>query len=511
MSDQDKESLFDGVAFDAPDGPEEGGAYDEIDESLRWTERNDSGNAHRLKVRFGDDLRYIVRRGWHVWDGRRWLPDLDEMIVQERAKETARAIRREANSISLARLAAWIHEGNPGTNSAMEAAEKLRGKIISWSISSGNQSKVNAMLDSARSDLALPMEIVDRHPYYFNVENGTLDLKADVPGMVELRPHTREDYLTMLAPVAYDPAATAPHFTNFINQILPDPEVQAFVQRYFGYLLTGSNDEQCLAFFLGRGANGKSTLMDVIAELMGDYCKGLPVESLLHSDRGSGAAASPDLARLPGARFVRASEPEMGARFSTSILKEVTGGERLTVRELYKDIFEYTPEFKLIIASNNKPEVRGGDDGIWRRINLVPFDVQIPKPQRDPAMKAKLLAERSGILNWMLDGYRMWQDAGSLCVPEVIRRATDDYRDDQDPVAVFIRECIIERPGHRLTARQVYRVYTLWCENNSIKAYSENAFGRATVERGMTRIRSGRSLYDDVDFSPDAPLDEGEN
>lgn len=502
----DEDILFDGAPPPSADGPPDGGEFDELDESLRWEDKNDAGNAIRLKARFGDDMRFVPRRGWHVWDGKRWYPDLDSLIAMSRAKQTAACIQREANSISLVRLAAHFQQHDPARNDSLKEAEKVRNGVRRWSVTSGNQAKVVAMLASAQPEMPLPVEELDRHPYLFNVENGTLDLKADVPGMVALRDHDRADHITALAPVTYDPEATAPTFRAFIDRILPDAEVQGFVQRYFGYILTGSNDEQCLAFFLGRGANGKSTLIDVMAEIMGDYCRGLPVESLLHNDRTSGAAASPDLARLPGARMVRASEPEVGARFSTSILKEITGGEKLTVRELYKEPFEFSPEFKMIISANNKPQVRGGDDGIWRRIHLVPFPVQVPKAERDPAMKAKLLAERAGILNWMLDGYRLWQDMGSLKVPEVIRAATDDYRDDQDPVSVFLRECVRESLDGRISARRLHDVYTDWCTENGLQPVSLTAFGRMVKERGLEIVRSNGTKYDHVEFTEDAPV-----
>lgn len=239
---------------------------------------------------------------------------------------------------------------------------------------SGNAPKISAMLTEAAPHLRRPPADMDRDPMLLNVANGTLDLSALDAG---LRSHDRDDRITRVAPVAFDPDADCPRFREFLDRILPDKEVHVFVQTFFGYALTGDTGEQKLAAFHGAGANGKSTLQNIVAAVMGDYAMTTPIDSFLHNNRKGGGDATPDLARLPGARLVIASEPEIGARISESVVKAITGGDMMAVRRLHKEFFEFRPEFKLVFSCNIKPTIRGADEGIWRRIMLVPFDKQI--------------------------------------------------------------------------------------------------------------------------------------
>ncbi|MEH6476690.1 MAG: phage/plasmid primase, P4 family [Sneathiella sp.] len=477
---------------------------EELDRRLVWYDRNDYGNGQRLIVRFGENLLYIPGLDWFVWDGKRWHHDTEGMAARRTAHKVARAIRDEYKTMNLRELAEKIQEKEAAVpGGPYEAAAKAIEAHKRWAVNSGNQARASAMLGEAAPYIASEAKILDADDHLLTVENGTLELAskgAEKSGYVVMREHDRRDRITAKAAVTFSPEATAPTWQRFLETILPDPEVRLFVQRYYGYVLTGSQGEQCLCLFYGGGANGKSTLMDVIADIMGDYSKVLPFASLLHDDKKRGSEASPDLARLPGARYVRASEPDAGVRFSESLIKTVTGGEEITARMLNKDFFEFRPQFKLVLAFNNRPSIRGGDHGIWRRIKMVPFEVSIPKEEQDPNLKDKLLAESSGILNWMLDGYRDWREKG-LAPPAAIAAATEEYKAEQNPLGEFVKDCVQTTEGERVSATRLYEVYNRWCEENSHKPMSTTLFGRLLPDQGLTKIKYGVIYYDNIILS----------
>lgn len=478
-----------------------------IDKELSNLERNDYGNAQRLIRRYGNQLIHVTGKGWFVWDGRSWRYDADGMQARIYAHKVAKAVQNEVASMDVSEiLKELVEQQRAPYSKAYEAAYKKIEGHRRWATASGNQARIRAMLTEAAPYISVSVKDLDKEDTLVSVGNGTLDLAAkgmETSGYVRLRPHHPDDKITALADVDFDANANAPLWDNFLKVILPDETLRLFVQRYFGYCLTGDQAEQCLCLFYGGGANGKSTLMDVIAEIMGDYSKTLPFASLLHDDKKRGGEASPDLARLPGARYVRASEPDAGVRFSESLIKNVTGGEVITTRMLNKDFFEFRPQFKLVLAFNNRPIIRGGDHGIWRRLMMVPFDVVIPKDEQDQHLKEKLLEEKSGILNWMLDGYRMWKETG-LNSPDIVQSATQEYRDEQDPLRVFLSDCLIPHAGSTVQATRLYDLYGRWCSQNGYDPLKQAMFGRLVAERGFKKVKLGTYFYKDVAFSPSA-------
>lgn len=476
-----------------------------LDEELSRFDNNDYGNGQRLIRRYGDSLIYVFGRGWYVWDGKRWQMDQESLRSRLLAHKTAQAIKSEWKTMNPRKMIEEAQKSAAetgqmvdyqGIHKAVEAHRK-------WASSSGSQARASAMLVEAAPYLCVSVDQLDADDYLVSVENGTLELNSagmEDKGYVRLRCHDQDDRITAKMEVVFDADVDAPLWRKFMQQILPDEEVRLFVQRYFGYILTGDQGEQCLCLFYGGGANGKSTLMDVIAEVMGDYTKTLPFASLLHNDNQRGSEASPDLARLPGARYVQASEPDAGVRFSESLIKTVTGGEKITTRMLNKDFFEFRPQFKLVLAFNNRPGIRGADHGIWRRIMMVPFEVSIPKEEQDSHLKEKLLQEKSGILNWMLDGYRMWRDTG-LAAPDAVKAATEQYKDEQNPLGVFVRDCLVKAQGQRIAATDLYNIYVLWCRENNRTEMTNNLFGRLLPEQGVEKIKYGKIFYNNVMLS----------
>ncbi len=453
---------------------------------------NDLGNAARLISRYGKDLMYIKDSGWYGWSGKYWSRDEGERTLQLCAQKTVRKMKNEI----FARIAKARHD-----DIAPKEIKEIFKSFCRFRINSGNTNRVSAMCTEARPHLTKSKNDLDTHAYLLNVQNGTLNLKASYNGAenfdgIVLENHKRSNRVTKLANVSYDPEAEAPTFQQFIREVVPDDDVRLFLQRFFGCGLTGSTREQVILMLWGEGSNGKSTLVDLIDWLLGDYALVTPFASLLHTDQRRGGEPTPDLARMPGARFVSAAEPESGARFAESMLKQLTGGEKMTVRHLRQDFFEFKPQFKLCLSFNNKPYIRGQDEGIWRRLMLVPFEQRFVDPERLsenpgalPKIKdidKKLRAEAPGILNWLLDGYRMWAETG-LDKPAQIRMATDEYRHESNPVHQFVQSWCQHERSAMISASRLYNVYQLWCKENAMDPQKQTSFGRRMTEMNFER------------------------
>jgi P4 family phage/plasmid primase-like protien len=421
----------------------------------------ETGNAERFRDRYGAQARFChVWGSWLPYDGRHWKRD-DTGAVRSWAKETVRSILAEAAGIE---------------------DDEERKKTAKWARDSEKASTRAALLINAQVEPGIPIlpEQMDADPLLFNIQNGTVDLRTG-----QLRLHDPLNYITKLAPVYFDPEATCPTFLAFLERVLPDPDVRAFVRRAIGYSLTGEMCEQCLFFLYGGGANGKSTLLGVLQALMGDYARQAAPELLV--SRG-GDRHPTELADLFGARMVASIEVDEGKRLAETLVKQMTGGDKMKARFMRADFFEWTPTHKLFLAANHRPEIRGTDYAIWRRIHMVPFTVTIPKAERDGRLPAKLLAELPGILNWAIAGCLDWQRNG-LGVPQAVRDATEEYRAEQDILADFLAErCVID-PQTWAAASDLYRAYSEWCDAGGTKPLSGTAFGTRLAERGHTTDR----------------------
>jgi len=426
----------------------------------------DYGNAQRLAAAHGTDLRYCHPFGrWYVYDGTRWVAD-ETAEIMRRAKQTVRAIYAEAGEAGTAEAARALakHAG------ASERAERLR-----------------ALVELAKSEPGIPIATgqLDADPWLLNVANGTLDLRTGT-----LREHRREDYLTRRLAVAYDPAATVPAWDAFLDRIMGgSPEMVAFLRRAVGYALTGSTRERALFILHGTGRNGKSTLLETLLALLGEYALRTPVETLLAKRDG---AIPNDVARLKGARFVAAAETEEGRRLAEATVKELTGGDTVSARFMRGEWFDFRPECKLWLATNHKPTIRGTDRAIWDRIRLIPFAVRIPDAEQDQTLPERLRAELPGILAWAVAGCLAWQREG-LSAPEAVTRATEDYRAEQDVLAAWLADCCAQTPAATATAAALYTSYARWCEESGERALPRRTFGQRLAERGFTQGRTPRA------------------
>ncbi len=373
-----------------------------------------------------------------------------------------------------------------------------------WAKKSEGDPRMSAILSIARSEPGIPVlpDALDRDPMLLNCKNGTLDLRTG-----ELRPHRREDLITKCVSVEYDPTAECRVWLAFLDKIMGGKsDMVAFLQRAVGYSLTGSIREQCLFLLHGTGSNGKSTYLEVLRELLADYCEQTDFATFLEKKNDQ---IRNDVARLRGARFVSAVEVAEARRLDEALIKSVTGGDTVTARFLYGEFFEFVPAFKLWLAANHKPVIRGTDHAIWRRVRLVPFTVTIPDEEQDKDLPAKLKAELPGILRWAVEGCLAWQRDG-LRPPEEVIKATASYREENDIVGQFVTENCIVSSGSKATAKALYAAYVAWADANGERPMTQNAFGRRLAERGFERKKSGGIWWHGIELlEASAPTDHG--
>ena len=421
----------------------------------------DLGNAARLVHRHGRNLRYCwLWRKWLVWDGQRWVKD-DSGEVYRLAKHTVATIYQQA---------------------AAAPDDETRKALAKHAMRSEAGTRIKEMVDLARSDVPVMPGELDASPDLLNTESGTIDLRTG-----ELREHRREDLITKIAPVDYDPEAVAPAWEAFLERVLPGEELRAFVQRAVGYSATGDTSEQCMFINHGGGANGKSTFQEALSAALGDYAMRTPTEMLL-ARRSDGVPN--DVARLKGARFVSASETEEGRRLAESRIKDLTGQDTITARFMKAEWFDFAPTHKLWLSTNHKPEIRGTDAAIWRRIRLVPWAVTIPPAEQDKKLPIALRHELAGILAWVVRGCLQWRREG-LQAPDEVRKATGEYRAEMDVLAGFLVECCELDTGHWEYAKDLYECYKRWCDENGERPEPQRKFGGRLGERGFQRDRGG--------------------
>jgi len=301
-----------------------------------------------------------------------------------------------------------------------------------------------------------------------NLETGNLDA------------HVREDHITHCLDVNYDKAANCSTWTGFLIDIFDGrQELIQFVQRAVGYTLTGSTREQCFFLLYGSGSNGKSTFLEVIRHLIGRLAQNADFSTFLHRDE---AFVRNDIARMRTSRMVTAVETEGERRFSESILKALTGGDTVTARQLYSEFFEFKPMFKLWLATNHRPVIRGTDHAIWRRVRLIPFTRTIPDKEQDRDLTAKIVKEIDGVLAWAVEGCREWIKYG-LGQSEAVKQATTEYREDMDPIEPFLDECCLFNVNLRTRSSELYMAYSEWAKNNGRPDFSHISFGNLMRDR----------------------------
>lgn len=455
-------------------------------------EQTDLGNSELFVREHRGALRFVGSWGkWLTWTGQRW--SLDHVGGAEQlAKITARGMLASAGKAHAEAVAAA--EGAED-DELLARANDLRKRAqadLDWALQSHEASRLRAMVQLARSapELAVTHEGLDADPWALNVANGTLDLRTG-----KLRPHAPTDLITKLAPVAFDPAATCTRWDAFVSQTMGgDAELVDFLRRMVGYALTGVIREHVLGFLFGGGANGKSTFLSTMHAMLGDYAVRAP-RGLLFRSRGD--RHETELTTLFAARFVSCSEVDEGAVFDEALVKDLTGGDPITARRMREDHWTFTPSHKLFLAGNHKPRVRGADEGIWRRIRLVPWTVTIPAAERDSELPEKLRGELPGILAWAVRGCLEWQKVG-LGEPVAVLDATTSYREESDPLREFFTLHCVFNDKEKVPRKQIRGAYEEYCKDNGAEPVGARRFAEGLRQRGVdeTSVRHAGKVLD---------------
>lgn len=417
-------------------------------------EMTDTGNGLRIVDYHGEDLRYSQGIGWWRWVGHKWSPDVESQHVQEFAKGMCDLIRAEAASLR------------------QTEENDLADQMMRWAIQTQSAARVAAMMKLATSDPRALVDVdrFDSNPFLLNCVNGTLDLMTG-----ELRPHDKNDLITQCTNIEYEPGFHLDEWERFLfTSCQGDPELIAYLQRAVGYTITGSTAEEAFFLITGPPGSGKSTFIAAVSTAMGDYATAISNETIVQARGGSNQGRREgDLASAFGKRLVSTTEISDGARLDESTIKQLTGGDRVVARHLYKNSFHYLPRFKLWIGTNYAPQIQ--DQAMWRRVKRIPFNHALAAGERDEKVKRILTDPQLGgkaVLAWAVEGSKQWH-ARHLAQPQLITDEVHEYHADQDRLADFFAETMVHAPGYRVLVADIYSQYTAWCSMSG-----EVPFGR---------------------------------
>ncbi len=424
----------------------------------------DKANGELFVRLYRDRVRYSPGIGWLEWDGTRWRPDEDG------------AAQRYAKRVADHRMMEALAAGDPDTR------KKAKGDAVKCEAAK----RILATLTMAQTEtpLIVPQRNLDHDHFLLNTSSGTVDLRTGA-----LRDHDQADLITKRTGAAYDPDAECPRFEEFILEVLGgDRDLRWYVQKSLGYACTGDTREQCFWLAHGSGRNGKSTLFEAVREVLGDYARTAPAETFMPRQARD---STNDIASLRGQRFVITNEAGEGRKFDEEVLKRMTGGDTVSARFMYREWFEFRPVMKLFIAANHRPEIRGQDDGIWRRVRLIPFEVSF-RGREDRTLPTALRAEASGILRWLVQGAIGWFNEG-LGTNQRVTEATDGYREESDELGEFVAECCVTgHPDHYYApSAGLYAAYAHWAKARGVqKPMTQTMLGRRLRDRGFKTDRS---------------------
>lgn len=429
----------------------------------------DTGNAQRLRNKYVGNIKYsYIQKEWYYWTGKVWQVDnsgeikkLADVIIDDMKKEAFRA------------------DGD------------IQDELLKWcNRTASSKGKTNMITETQHLEgIPVQPDEFDAYTDYINCQNGIVNLRTG-----ELLPHDSNFMMTRICYTDYDTTCGEPKlWLKFLNDVCNgDKELINYLQKCVGYSLSGSIREQCAFFIYGIGNNGKSTFLDTISDLMGTYASNVQPETIMVKKNDGGANS--DIARLKSSRFVTSVEPNEGVRLNEGLVKQLTGGDKVTCRFLYGKEFEYVPEFKIWIGTNHKPTIRGTDVGIWRRIKLIPFEVNIPKDKVDKTLKYKLRKELPQIFNWAVQGCIKWQEEG-LELPKCVQDATKEYKAEMDILTNFMEQCIeIDyKSPEPIMAPQLFNLYTVWAQKNNEYQMTSRKFYLEIVKKvpEKTRIDKG--------------------
>ncbi len=496
--DRDTQRQAVGATADDPDAGEPLTLTADKQNILMNEKRTDAGNAIRFLALFPNAFRFLPGKKeggrWLSWDGSCWVDDETGGVERAMLRVARATLAVAGRDEELAKEAIKLQNVWRLRN----AVTALRWQRLPTEAAAG--------WPLNRQTVTVKRSWFDRDPYLLNCPNGVLDLRTG-----ELRKHHPSDLLRRRVGMAYDPHAKAPTWEAFLRSILltgpsggTDEDLMAYMQRALGYALCGDTREQVMFVLFGHGANGKSTLIETLSRVLGDYAHGMSFESFLDDPgrHGGGDVARSDLAQLQGPRFVHAVESKAEGRLDEASVKAITGGDTIRVRSIYEVPFAFRPQFTLFLGTNHKPKVRGTDHAIWRRLKLVPFDATFATsveqeraglPPADLSLPAKLLAEGSGILKWLVDGCLMWQQRG-LGSCRRIDGATSSYRIAEDPLYDWMAETCTKDPDAATPAQALYDSYVGWCAARAQDPITGTDFGIRLENQGYMKKRNAKGI-----------------
>ena len=482
---------------------------------------NDLGNARRLMKWYPDEAFYVQDVGWHYWTGTHYKAKAGEAGVRRMVYTLQDIVTQEVDYIEPSESQALVIEAAKANPNVVPEAEKIK-KLISdvrqkrrdYAVRCGNSGKTDSAIKQLQALTVIEPDELDSNELQINVLNGTLvaypveDLENPDPSAkrykykIKLKPHDKADRISKMLPAEYDPDARCPKWKEFLDMVMPDLAKRDFVKRYHGCALSGIK-EQYFLFNYGRGANGKSAFMECLCEVYGpDYSRTLSQETITGDAQRGGHQASPELARLAGARFVRVSEFADSQNIKEETIKLLTGSEAFSVRHLQKDLFDIVPKWKTSGSGNSKPNIKGVDEGIWRRMILLEWADSIPeeKQRNFNEVMDEFKAERSGILNWLLSGLVDYLNNG-LAIPDIIKSDTADYRAEQDIVQAFLDACItFSEPDDRIQAKDMFDEFDCYLELNGHNRWTANTFGKKMREKGLGSVKRRLNYYMGMKF-----------
>lgn len=473
--------------------------------------RTDMGNAERWNARFGQDYLYTTAKGWLGWDGRRYRvlnqeKDVLPAEVMASVFLTVRAMAGEARFVEdtgalpdeeadplaidtpppLGAMDAWLRTG--------KKPQRLSAAIAAWALTSEAASRLGCIANLAKRWVTVELSTFDTDPMLLNCGNGTLRFykpEGGQPARVELKPHDRADRLTKVTACDYVEGAEAPWFLKTVRWAQPNTGVRRYLRQWMGYNLTGEMGEQIFHIWYGPlAANGKSTVGNACRDAIGDYGDTTNVETFLdEGPKKRGDAATPDIVRLPGVRFLTAGEPPKGAKINEPLINSVTGGDALLARDNFRSFFRFLPIFKFTLWCNDLPAIPQGTAGIWRRVKVVPWEQHLEPHERDQHLPAKIAKEYSGVLSWMIGGLLDYLDHGFV-EPESVQLASADYKQDSDPLSTFLRTCTVVDPEGRAQGSEVYATFCAWAKAAGEVEWKPKGFAQALKAKGMAHKHS---------------------
>ena len=426
------------------------------------TDLNDIGNAQHYADTYGEELRYCATwNKWLVWDGSRWKID-DEGRPLKLAKELVGTMFKDAMEI--------------------------RGsEVLKHVCDTAQLSRLKAMIALAGPELPIRVDELDQDGWILNCRNGVVDLTSG-----KLSAHDRNEIITKLCPTEFRLDAESPVWDQFLRDVFIEPELINFVQRLFGYYLTGDVSEQKLAICHGNGANGKSTLLNAFMDTIGpDYTMQCLPDFLMEK---KGESHPTEKASLFGKRFVSCVETEASRKLAESTVKMLTGGEKIMARRMREDFWEFNPTHKLLLCTNHRPIIAGTDHGIWRRLLLIPFVQRFDGVRQDKQLPAKLKAERSGILAWAVRGCLEWQRIG-LSPPANVTEATEKYRSSEDITGRFLSDCCVMGKAYGVKFSELYERFEQWANDTGDFLPSKRAVGAWLEDNGFEKYSANGRRY----------------